>query len=165
MLSYSPLSWSFHSSPSVGFQKDHVTLPHPLFAKHPAFSTSTLFYCVFSKYLNTYYAHYLPVHSNSISHFIVLCLLMLFLTWLKISQCKQWVHCVRADLVCPWCWLLCLRESPWWIEIPSCVQADVSTHSPSLCFDSLQTTVVFGFVCCPSSSSPSSKESKCRDKE
>lgn len=50
--------------------KDHVTLPHRLFAKHPAFSTSTLFYCVFSKYLNTYYARYLAAHSHSIFHSI-----------------------------------------------------------------------------------------------
>lgn len=92
-------------------------------------------------------------------------LLTLFLTWCKISQCKQWVYCVQADLVCPWCWLFCLWESPRWIESPSCVQADVSTHSPSLCFDNLQTIAVFGLVCRSSSSSPLSKASKCSDKE
>lgn len=48
--------------------------------KTPCFSTSTLFYCVFSKFLNTYYARYLALRSSSIAHSIVLHLRMLLLT-------------------------------------------------------------------------------------
>lgn len=61
--------------------KDHVTLPHPLFAKRPALSfASTLFYCVFSKFLNTYYdAIWHCTTSTSISLSIIRNLLTLFL--------------------------------------------------------------------------------------
>lgn len=111
--------------------EDHVTLPHPLFAKHPAFSTSTLFYCVFSKYLNTLYAQYLAVNSNTVSHSIALYALSLC----KSSQCKQWVYSVLG-VDC----FVCGNHRDR-LRVPSCVRADVSTHSPSLCFDSLQTIV------------------------
>lgn len=60
--------------PNRRASKDHVTLPHPLFAKTPCFSTSTLFYCVFfpPRFLNTSYARNLALHSHSISHSIIL---------------------------------------------------------------------------------------------
>lgn len=47
MLSYSPLSPSFHSLASQRASKGRVTLPHPLFAKHAAFPPppgSTVFF-------------------------------------------------------------------------------------------------------------------------
>lgn len=47
MLSYSPLSPSFHSLASQRASKGRVTLPHPLFAKHTAFPpppASTVFF-------------------------------------------------------------------------------------------------------------------------
>lgn len=47
MLSYSPLSPSFHSLASKRASKGRVTLPHPLFAKHAAFPPppgSTVFF-------------------------------------------------------------------------------------------------------------------------
>lgn len=50
-----------------------------------------------------------------------------------------------TDLVCPRLWLFCLSQSPWWIGISTMPATCASGHfhSPSLCFDSLQTTVVF----------------------
>lgn len=114
--------------------KDHVTLPHPLFAIRPAFLPPPCFTVFFSKFLNTYYARYLALHSSSISHSIILRLLTLFPTWFKISQCKQRVYCAQSDLVCLRCWLFCLWESPWWIEIPSmpAMCASGRSHPPSL---------------------------------
>lgn len=47
MLSYSPLSPSFHSLASQRASKGRVTLPHPLFAKARGVSTSAWFHCVF----------------------------------------------------------------------------------------------------------------------
>lgn len=125
--------------------KDHVTLPHPLFAKRPAFLPPPCFTVFFSEFPNTHYARYLALHSTSISHSITLYLLALFLTGFMIRHCKQRVHCAHTDLVSLWCWLFCLWESPWWIEVPlvPAMCASGHFHSPSLGLNSLQTTTVF----------------------
>lgn len=151
MLSYSPLSPSFHSSPSTGLQK---TMWHCLIlclqnALH--FYLHPVLLCFFPpKFLNTYYARYSALHSFFYLS-IVLYLLTLFLTRFMISHFKQRVHCARTDLVCPWRWLFCLWESPWWIEIPlmPAMCASGHFHSPSLWFNSLQRTMVFVWCATP----------------
>lgn len=131
--------------------KDHVTLPHPLFAKRPAFLPPPCFTVFFPpKFLNTCYARYSALHFFFYLP-IVLYLLTLFHTRFMISHCKQRVHCARTDLVCPWRWLFCLWESPWWIEIPllPAMCASGHFHSPSLWFNSLQRTMVFVWCATP----------------
>lgn len=63
-----------------------------------------------------------------------------------------------TDLVCPRLWLFCLSQSPWWIGISTMPATCASGHfhSPSLCFDSLQTTVVFVWRCDARHAAPSS---------
>lgn len=129
----------FSQLPIHRVSEGHVTLPHPLLAKHPAFSTSTLFTVFLSNFLSTH-ACYLAVHSNSISPTIIIRLLSLFPTRFPTSQCKQRVYCVTADLVCPQRWLFCLWESPWWIEITSisAMLASGCSYSLSLAFTKIQ---------------------------
>lgn len=61
----------FSQLPIHRVSEGHVTLPHPLLAKHSAFSTSTLFTVFLSSFLSTH-ACYLAVHSNSISPTIII---------------------------------------------------------------------------------------------
>lgn len=100
--------------------KDHVTLPHPLFANLAAFPPppcSTVFFLNFK----THCAQNLVAHSISLHH----CLSSYTLTAVMISHCKQRVYYIWIDLVSPWCWLFSLWESPWWIEI---------SVMPAMCF-------------------------------
>lgn len=84
--------------------KDHVTLPHPLFAKRPALLRPpcfTVFFFPVSKHILCTLSGF--ALCTSISHSIALYLLALFLTGFMIPHCKQRAHCAHTDLVCLWC--------------------------------------------------------------
>lgn len=82
--------------------KDHVTLPHPLFAKRPDFLPPPCFNVIFSKFPNTY-ARYLALHSNFSHTPLLFVSLRSFLLDSPFPQYKQRVYCACTDLVCPRC--------------------------------------------------------------
>lgn len=97
MLSYSPLSPSFHSLASQRASNGRVTLPHPLFAKHAAFPPppgSTVFFHLQTPNLS----HLGP---NAIAPY-----LLTPRPRLRKQEAPGRVH------VCPRRGLFCLRESP-----------------------------------------------------
>lgn len=127
--------------------KDHVTLPHPLFAKRPAFLPPPCFTVFF------------PSFQTHIMHAIWLCTLLLSLTpslfiFLRSFSLASWFPIVHRECTVPTLILsvfgvdcfVCENHhdglrSPWCLQ---CVQVDISTHPHSVLTVCKQQRCLFG---------------------